>query len=65
MNPMSQTYVTATSQTMASITSVDVKPIIENSESPIAIILAIAILISILMGSIIGFAQVIIIAALH
>lgn len=65
MNQMSKTNVTTTSPTITPITSIDAKPMIENGNSPTAIILAITILISILVGSITGLVRVVIIAILR
>ncbi|MBU7581959.1 MAG: hypothetical protein KAF91_03465 [Nostoc sp. TH1S01] len=59
---MSQNQMTTTSQTISPVAPIDAKPIIENGESPTAIILAIAILISMLIGSITGLIRVILIA---
>ncbi len=58
---MSQTQPTITNQTIPPIAPIDPTPIVENGESPTAIILAIAILIAILFGSVTGLVQVIVI----
>ncbi|MGB3787968.1 MAG: hypothetical protein WA949_08155 [Phormidesmis sp.] len=50
-----------TNQTIPPISPIDTKPIIEHGESPTAIILAIAILISIVIGSITGLVRAILI----
>jgi len=54
-----------TSQTVSPIPSIDPKPIVEHGESPTAIILAIAILISTLVGSITGLVRVIVVVILR
>jgi hypothetical protein len=61
---MSQTQSTTTNQTTTTttITPIDTKLIVENGESPTAIILAVAILISVLFHSMTGFAKVIVMA---
>jgi hypothetical protein len=65
MKQMPQTNLTTTNPSISRITSIDAKPLIENGESPTAIILSIAILISILVGSMTGLVRVIIIAVLR
>lgn len=62
---MSQNQLTTTSQTIQSIAPIDSKPIIEHGESPTAIILAIAILISILISSMTGLVRVIMIVIIR
>ena len=57
---MSQTQPTATNQTIPPIAPIDPTPIVENGESTTAIILAIAIIIAILLGSVTGLVQVIV-----
>jgi hypothetical protein len=52
MTQMSQTQPTITNQTIPPIAPIDPTTIVENGESPTAIILAIAILIAILFGSV-------------
>lgn len=61
MNPQ---QTPSTQQTVPSIAPIDPQPIAQ-SESPTAIILAIAILISIVIGSITGLVQVIMFGMLH
>jgi hypothetical protein len=56
----SQSQLTTTNQTIPPIAPIDPKTIVENGESPTAIILAIAILIAILLGSVTGLVQVIV-----
>jgi len=51
-----------TNQSVPSIVTIDTQPIIEHGESPTAIILAIAILSSTLIGSITGLVRVILMA---
>jgi len=58
---MSQAQPTTTNQTIPPIAPIDPTTIVENGESPTAIILAIAILIAILFGSVTGLVQVIVI----
>ncbi len=58
---MSQTQPTTTNQTIPPISPIDPTPIVENGESPTAIILAIAILIAILLGAVTGLVRVIVI----
>jgi hypothetical protein len=60
MTQMSQTQPTTTNKTIPPIAPIDPTPIVENGESPTAIILAIAILIAILLGSVTGLVQVIV-----
>jgi hypothetical protein len=55
---MTQAKATSTQQTVSPIAPIDPTPIIQ-SESPTAVILAISILISILVGSITSLIQVI------
>ncbi|HEY9797172.1 MAG TPA: hypothetical protein V6D30_16135 [Leptolyngbyaceae cyanobacterium] len=57
---MSQAQPTTTNQTLPPIAPIDPTTIVENGESPTAIILAIAILIAILLGSVTGLVQVIV-----
>lgn len=57
---MNQQQPTSTQQIVPQIAPIDPTPIIE-SESPTAIILAIAILISMLVGSITGLVRVIVV----
>lgn len=64
MNPLNPQQSTSTQQTVPSIAPIDPQ-LIAQSESPTAIILALAILISILIGSITGLVRVIIIVILH
>ena len=52
-------------QAVPSVTPIDPKPIVEQGESPTAIILAIAMLISILVGSITELVRVIVIVILR
>jgi hypothetical protein len=68
MQPNLQTQANQTIQTatsISSITPIDPQPIIEHGESPTAIILAIAILIVLVMGSITGLVRVLAIVMLH
>ena len=58
---MSQAQPTTTNQTIPPIAPIDPTTIVENGESPTAIILAIAILIAILFGSVTGLVQVILV----
>ncbi len=62
---MFQNQSTMTNQTIPPLSPIDTKPIIEHGESPTAIILAIAILISIVVGSITELARTILIAILR
>jgi hypothetical protein len=62
---MFQNQSTMTNQTIPPLPPIDTKPIIEHGESPTAIILAIAILISIVVGSITELARAILIAILR
>jgi len=62
---MSQNQLTTTSRMIPPIAPIDSKPIIEHGESPTAIILAIAILISMVVGSITELVRVIVIAILR
>jgi hypothetical protein len=61
---MPQTQQPTTQQTVPSIAPIDPQPIAQ-SESPAAVILAIAILISVVIGSITGLVQVIMLGMLH
>ncbi len=65
MTQMSQTQPTTTNQTIPPIVPIDPTPIVENGESPTAIILAIAILLAILLGSMTGLVRVIVVAILR
>jgi hypothetical protein len=56
---MFQYYSIVTNQTISFLFLIDVKPIVEYGESPAAITLSIAILISILVSSITKLVQVI------
>jgi len=56
----SQSQPITTNQTIPPIAPIDPKTIVENGDSPTAIILAIAILIAILLGSVTGLVQVIV-----
>jgi hypothetical protein len=59
MTQMSQNQLTTTNQTIPPIAPIDPTPIVEHGESPTAIILAIAILIAILLGSLTGLVRVV------
>ena len=56
---------TNTSQTLPPIAPIDPTVIVEHGESPTAIILAIAILIAILLGSLTGLVRVVVILILR
>lgn len=56
---------TITSPTIPSIAPIDPTPIVEHGESPTAIILAIAILIAILLGSLTKLVRVVVILILR
>lgn len=62
---MSQQQPIFTQQSVPAVAPIDPKPIVEQGESPTAIILAIAILISTLVGSITGLVRVIVIVILR
>lgn len=61
---MTQQFST-TQQTVSQIAPIDPQPLIEQSTEPVSIILAIAILISILISSITGLVRVIVIVILR
>jgi hypothetical protein len=65
MTQMSQDQPTTTNQTIPPIAPIDPTTIVENGESPTAIILAIAILIAILLGSMTGLVRVIVVVILR
>ena len=56
---MEQQQTLTTNQSIPAIAPIDPKPIVEHGESPTAIILAIAILIAILFGSMTGLVGVV------
>jgi hypothetical protein len=62
---MSQNQLTTANQSIPPIAPIDPTLILENGESPTAIILAIAILISILVGSITGLVRVVMLVILR
>ncbi|HEY9612862.1 hypothetical protein [Allocoleopsis sp.] len=59
---LSQSQPTTTNQTIPAIAPIDPTTIVENGESPTAIILAIAILIAMLFCSMTGLVRVIVVA---
>ncbi len=61
----SQQQPTINQQTTPLIAPIDTKPIVENGQSPTAIILAIAILIAILIGSLTGLVLVVVLLILR
>ncbi|GAB4375588.1 MAG: hypothetical protein Kow00121_21520 [Elainellaceae cyanobacterium] len=65
MQPNLQTQANQPIQSVTPITPIDPQPIIEHGESPTAIILAIAILMVMVMGSITGLVRVIAIVILR
>jgi hypothetical protein len=56
---MTQQQSTSIQQSVSPIAPIDTKAIVEHGESPTAIILAIAILLSVTVGSVTGLVQVI------
>jgi type III secretory pathway component EscT len=62
---MSQTYLTNTHPTISPIIEIDTKPLIENGQSPTSIILAIAILIFLSVGSITELVRVIVVSVVR
>jgi hypothetical protein len=62
---MSQNQPTTTSQPISPIAPIDPQLIVEHGESTTAIILAIAILISILLGSLTGIVRVVVVLILR
>ncbi|MBW4541589.1 MAG: hypothetical protein KME43_20950 [Myxacorys chilensis ATA2-1-KO14] len=62
---MSQNQLTTANQSIPPISPIDPTLIIEHGESPTAIILSIAILISILVGSITGLVRVVMLMILR